>query len=342
VKPAELLFRMLQIPSLSGEEQALAQFLAGVLADLGFDARLDEAGNVIGDIGTRDGPVIMLLSHMDTVGPQLAAHRDEARLYGRGAVDAKGPLATMICAAAQRPEFRGTLRVIGAVEEERLSRGGHHVARTLPPPDALIIGEPGGWNRVVLGYKGKIDLEYWVQRPPAHSTKPLQKASEAAVAFWHAVLAALGPERDHGSFWLPAATLRGIHGDICAAHLDVDCRIPPGYSVSEFASRLSQHAGEGELKIIRSIAAARVERSDPVARSLSAAIRRHGGKPRPTLKTGTSDMNTVAERWTVPMAAYGPGDGSLDHSDDEYVEIAEFRIAIEVLATAIDELSAGL
>lgn len=340
--PADLLFQMLQIPSLSGTEQALADFLAGVLAELGFDARLDEAGNVIGDIGTGDGPVIMLLSHLDTVGPQLAARRDETRLYGRGAVDAKGPLATMIWAAAQRPEFRGTLRVIGAVEEERLSRGGHHVARTLPPPDALIIGEPSGWNRVVLGYKGKIDLEYWVERAPAHSTKPTQKASEAAAAFWLAVQDALGPERDHGSFWLPAATLRGIHGDITAAHIDVDCRVPPEYSVGDFVERLSKHAGDGELKVIRSIAAARVERSDPVARSLSAAIRRHGGQPRPTLKTGTSDMNTVSERWTVPMAAYGPGDGALDHSDHEYLDIAEFHTAIAVLATAIDELSAGI
>ena len=122
----------------------------------------------------------------------------------------------------------------------------------------------------------------------------------------------------------------------------MDCRIPPGYSVSDFAERLSKHAGDGELKVIRSIAAARVERSDPVARSLSAAIRRHGGQPRPTLKTGTSDMNTVSERWTVPMAAYGPGDGALDHSDNEYLEIAEFRTAIAVLATAIDELGAGL
>jgi LysW-gamma-L-lysine carboxypeptidase len=73
---------MLQIPSLSGAEQAIAEFLAGALAELGFDARLDEAGNVIGDIGAGGGPVIMLLSHMDTVGPQLAARRDEARLYG--------------------------------------------------------------------------------------------------------------------------------------------------------------------------------------------------------------------------------------------------------------------
>lgn len=340
--PEDLLYRMLEIPSLSGDEQALARFLGEQLRELGFRVRHDEAGNVIGDIGRdagRDGPVIMLLSHLDTVGPLLPARRDAERLYGRGAVDAKGPLATMICAAARRPDFPGTIRVAGAVEEEWLSRGGHHLAATLPPPDALIIGEPGGWDRVVLGYKGKIDLEFTAERPAGHSTKPVSKASEVAVEFWQQLLGTLGADRDHASYAKPAATLRCIHGDLVAGRVEVDCRVPPGFAVEDFMSRLREAAPDGELKLIRSIPAVRVERSDPVAASLSAAIRRVGGRPRPTLKTGTSDMNTVAPSWTVPMAAYGPGDSTLDHSDDEYIEIAEFRRAITVLGTALDQLA---
>lgn len=336
--PEDLLYGMLEIPSLSGDEQQLARFLTATMAGLGFRARRDEAGNVIGDIGGGDGPVIMLLSHMDTVGPVLPTRRDSRRLYGRGAVDAKGPLATMICAAAARPGFPGTIRVIGAVEEEWLSRGGHHIAATLPPPDALIIGEPGGWDRVVLGYKGKIDLEFWAERPAAHSTKPVPKASEVAAEFWQQVLVALGPERDHGSFHRPAATLRRITGDLVTARVEVDCRVPPGFAVDDFVGRLRRAVPDGEVKLIRSIPAVRVERSGPVASCLSGAIRTHGGQPRPTLKTGTSDMNTVSETWTVPMAAYGPGNGALDHSDDEYIEIAEFRDAIAILGTAVDEL----
>lgn len=338
--PEDLLYEMLEIPSLSGDEQRLAQFLSARMRELGFRVHCDEAGNVIGDIGGGGSgdPVIMLLSHLDTVGPVLPVRRDSQRLYGRGAVDAKGPLATMICAAAQRPGFPGTIRVIGAVEEERLSRGGHHLAATLPPPDALIVGEPGGWDRVVLGYKGKLDLEFWVERPSAHSTKPVPKASELAVAFWHRVLDALGPDCDHGSFYRPAATLRRINGDLVTGRVEVDCRVPPGFAVDDFLGRLRGVAAEGEVKLIRSIPAVRVERSDPVASCLSAAIRRAGGQPRPTLKTGTSDMNTVSETWTVPMAAYGPGNGALDHSDDEHIDIAEFRRAITILGAAIDEL----
>jgi LysW-gamma-L-lysine carboxypeptidase len=329
---------MLEIASVSGTEQHLARFLVTKMGELGFRVSCDEAGNVIGDIGSGDGPVIMLLSHMDTVGPVLPARRDTERLYGRGAVDAKGPLATMICAAAERPGFPGIIRVIGAVEEELLSRGGHHIAATLQPPDALIIGEPGGWDRVVLGYKGKIDLEFQIERPSTHSTNPVPKAGEAAAGFWQHVLDTLGPERDHGSFFLPAATLRRITGDLVTGRAEVDCRIPPGFEVDDFVSRLRDAVPDGVVKLIRSIPAVRVERSSPVASSLSAAIRRHGGQPRPTLKTGTSDMNTVSDAWSVPMAAYGPGNGALDHSDDEYIDIAEFRRAIAILGTAIDEL----
>jgi LysW-gamma-L-lysine carboxypeptidase len=340
--PEELLHTMVGIPSPSGDEEQLALFLEQAMRDLGFDSRRDEVGNVIGDIGRSGGPTVMLLSHLDTVAPALPVRHHHGRIYGRGAVDAKGPLAAMISAAARRHEFPGTLRVVGAVEEERLSRGGHHIARTLPQPDALIVGEPSGWDRVVLGYKGKIDLEYWVERPATHSTNPLPKAGEMAVAFWTGLLEALGPERDHGAFGLPAATLRSMTGDLVTGHIDVDCRVPPGFDAAEFVTRLRELAGDGELKVIRHVPAVRAPRSDPVVRCLSAAIREHGGRPRPTLKTGTSDMNTVSERWNMPMAAYGPGDSSLDHSDDESVDIGEYLRAIDVLTSAVDDLAGTL
>ncbi|MEV4255523.1 M20/M25/M40 family metallo-hydrolase [Spirillospora sp. NPDC049652] len=341
--PVDLLHAMLAIPSPSGREDELARFLEKAMNDLGLAARRDEAGNVIGDIGAGGGPVVMLLSHLDTVDRPLPARRDGDRLTGRGAVDAKGPLAAMICAAAARPSFPGTVRVVGAVEEERLSRGGEHLARTCPAPDALLVGEPSGWSRVVLGYKGKIDVGYRVERPATHSTNPATKATESAVAFWHDLLDALGPERDHAAFGLPAATLRGMGGDPTRAWLDIDCRVPVGYDATAFAERLHERANGGEVTVVRHVPAVRRGRADPVVRAVSAAIRRHGGDPRPTLKTGTSDMNTVAPHWgNIPMAAYGPGDGSLDHSDGEHITVEEFLKGVDVLTATLDELAAAL
>lgn len=335
----DLLEQMLRIDSPSGDEQELATFLKQRMSELGLAASIDEVGNVVGSLG-RPGevPDVLLLSHLDTVPGAIAVRRENGYLFGRGACDAQGPLAAMIIAAARHLDWPGQLRVIGAVEEERLSKGGHHVAATQSEPEVLVVGEPGGWDRIVLGYKGKIDLHYSVRRPPTHSTNPRPKASEEAVRFWTALLESLGPDRDHASFGVPAATLREIRGGLTEAELDVDVRIPPGFDVAAFLAELETLAGDGALTLSRSIAAARHPRTTAVARALTAGIRAAGGRPRPTLKTGTSDMNTVGERWSVPAAGYGPGDSTLDHSDAECIEIEEFLRGITVLEAALATL----
>ncbi len=72
---------------------------------------------------------ILLLGHMDTVPGDIPVRIERDRLYGRGAVDAKGPLAAFVVAAARAQLAPGTrLVVIGAVEEESAtSKGARHV-----------------------------------------------------------------------------------------------------------------------------------------------------------------------------------------------------------------------
>jgi LysW-gamma-L-lysine carboxypeptidase len=114
--------------------------------------------------------------------------------------------------------------------------------------------------------------------------------------------------------------------------------VPPGFDVERFTAALRSAAWDGELTVIRHVAAVRQSRANPAARALFAAVRKHGGQPRPLLKTGTSDMNTVSERWPVPMAAYGPGDSSLDHGAAERIGVGEYLRGVAVLASALDEL----
>ncbi len=85
-----LLEAMLRSPSVSGDEGALAAFLVRRMAELGFEAAVDGAGNAVGSIG--QGPqTVVLLGHMDTVPGAIPVRVADGRLYGRGAVDAKGP-----------------------------------------------------------------------------------------------------------------------------------------------------------------------------------------------------------------------------------------------------------
>lgn len=337
---AGLLRKMLEIPSSSYQERALADYLAVAMADLGFQAHIDGVGNVIGVIERGDGPTLMLLGHLDTVPGQLPVHSENGKLYGRGAVDAKGPLAAMICAAAGAVDFRGRITVIGVVEEETpRSRGAMAIRATHDRPDALVIGEPSGWSRVVLGYKGKLDLRYTVKCPATHPSHPVPKASELAVACWDALVDLLGPDASHGVFARPGATLCRLNADLTTATADLSVRIPPGFDVDGLVRELRDGLPAGNVEVLNSVAACRVSRSDPAVRALVSGVRRLHARPRLVVKTATSDMNTLAEVWDIPMATYGPGDSSLDHADDEHIVLSDYMRGIDVLTIAIAELA---
>ncbi len=186
-----LLSEMVETPSVSGEEGPLATLLVRRMQELGFDhAEVDGAGNAVGHRGT--GPRrLVLLGHMDTVPGVVPIRREGDLLYGRGSVDAKGPLATFISAVARagaRPDW--TLTVVGAVEEEvASSKGARHVA-PLFRPEACIIGEPSGWDALTLGYKGRLLCEYRYTQEGGHSAGPIQAAPEVGVRFWNQVVEA--------------------------------------------------------------------------------------------------------------------------------------------------------
>ncbi|MGC5033772.1 M20/M25/M40 family metallo-hydrolase [Micromonospora sp. DT229] len=336
-----LLKSMLEIPSPSYAEAELAKHLAATMRELGFAARLDEVGNVIGLLDRGPGPTVLLLGHMDTVSGQPPVRLSNGRLFGRGAVDAKGPLAAMICAAARAHEFRGRLVVAGVVEEETPgSRGAMNVRRRQPPPEAVVIGEPSGWSGVVIGYKGKLDVRYRVECPATHPSAPQPKAVELAARAWTSLLDILGPEASHLRFDQPGATLVSLVGDLTSATAEFSVRTPAGFDVEGCLTKLREQLDEGVFEVRNAVAPCRVRRTDPVVRALSHAIRRHGGVPTAKLKTATSDMNTLAEVWRVPMATYGPGDSRLDHHDDEHIDLDEYMRGIAVLSDALLELSA--
>jgi len=337
---AGLLRGMLEIPSASYQERALADFLAEAMVDLGFQTHIDVVGNVIGVIERGDGPTLMLLGHLDTVPGQFPVRSEDGKLYGRGAVDAKGPLAAMICAAASAVDFPGRIVVIGVVEEETPgSRGAMEIRATHDRPDALIIGEPSGWSSVVLGYKGKLDLRYTVKCPATHPSNPAPKASELAVECWAALVDLLGPDVGHDVFARPGATLCQLNGDLTSATADISVRTPPGFDVDKLVRELHERLPAGKLEVLNSVAACRVGRANPAVRALVSGIRRLHAQPRLLVKTATSDMNTLAEVWDIPMATYGPGDSKLDHADNEHIMLSDFLRGINVLSIAISELA---
>ena len=252
-----LLEELVAIPSPSGAEDVFAERLAERMAALGFRVWRDEVGNVVGEVGNPDaGQTVVLLGHMDTVPGHIPVRREAGRLYGRGAVDAKGPLAAFVLAGARAAGELGDLRVvvIGAVEEEARSLGAHHLARTMSPPDGAIIGEPGGWQGITLGYKGALHVDYHLTKPAGHGAGDRSTPAEAAVAFWNE-LARLALERNGvrrpPRFDTLDPTLRSIStsGDGLEDRIDmtIGLRLPPGADAESLKSALVERCGEAQL-----------------------------------------------------------------------------------------------
>ena len=176
----------------SGQERGAVEWLVARMKSLGYDdAFIDEAGNAVGVMGK--GPKqVVLLGHIDTVPGEIPVAltpnpspkgRGEL-LYGRGSVDAKGPLASFVDAVAKVGAKDGwQFVVIGAVEEERDSEGARFVV-TQYKPDFAIIGEPNQWDRVALGYKGSAWADVTVKCEQAHTASGEVTAAEAAVEAW--------------------------------------------------------------------------------------------------------------------------------------------------------------
>lgn len=334
-----LLRDMVAIPSYSGREQTLAVYLVEAMTQLGFRSSSDAVGNVVGETGTGERPLVLLLGHMDTVPGEIPVREEAGVLYGRGVVDAKGSLATLIMAAAALPKAPARIVVVGAVEEETPGSRGTRALLDRYAPDVVIVGEPSGWSGVTLGYKGKVDFTFELSRPPSHSAGPGEKASDVVVSFWNQLIHYLdSPGHENSHFYRPTATLTSIVGSIEYARLHGTCRIPPQFDLDTFVAFIREISHDGGLWFEELTPAVMTDRSTPPARALVGAIRRQAGRPSLKLKTGTSDMNIAAHAWRVPAVAYGPGDSLLSHTLGERLKLEEYLRAVEVLSDGLRTL----
>ncbi len=173
--------RLIDIPSVSGDEMAVARFLAEYLETSGFRAELQEVeenrANVVA--WTQAPPRVVLSTHLDTVPPHVAAGEDNDFIYGRGACDAKGIIAAQVAAALRlRAEGVEDVGLLFTVDEEQASLGaraanGHRLAAAC---QFLINGEPTD-NLLATGSKGSLRARVRTTGRAAHSAYPEQGES---------------------------------------------------------------------------------------------------------------------------------------------------------------------
>lgn len=177
----ELTRQLIDIPSISGEELEVSQFLNAFLEGLNYRVEMQEVAtgraNIIATTGT--SPRVFLSSHLDTVPPYIPSSEDELQIYGRGACDAKGIIAAQIAAAeALRTKGVGAVGLLFTVDEELGSLGARAANEysTASDCDYLINGEPTE-NRLAAGSKGSLRFRLRTEGRAAHSAYPEQGES---------------------------------------------------------------------------------------------------------------------------------------------------------------------
>jgi acetylornithine deacetylase len=177
MNPFELTKRLIEIPSVTGTEHEVAEFLCGHLAATGYRV---ERQHVTGDrfnvIAFAGGPGrVMFCTHLDTVPPAslpIRAHEDADNIYGRGACDTKGIIAAMLDAGDRlRRDGITDFGYLFLIAEETDSIGAR-CANTLKwNSEYVIVGEPTQ-NQLASAQKGTFIVNLSSAGRASHSGYP--------------------------------------------------------------------------------------------------------------------------------------------------------------------------
>ena len=367
-----LLRQLVQIPSPNppGDTRAIADFVAEQMLAIGCEVRQlapnakPEALNTIAVLGAGE-PWIMLHAHIDTVpiaateaqrwsGDPYAGEVCDGALYGKGSVDDKAPLASMMLAmidAAEQKALGGTLILVAAAEEEVggqlgtkwLADSGH-----LPACDFIVVGEQTA-NKVATAHKGVMRATVRATGVSVHATNP-DRGVNAIVAMskvigaldaYHSALAA----RRHPMVGSPTCNIGVIEGGSTANAVPDSCAI---YLDRRMIPREDPEAVQAELRaVIESVdlAPATVAIGDYVyspwfdssldtkyAKTFMACAREAlNDDPGPIGYLPGSDAKHLMDLARGDMIIFGPGSYEVAHAADEHVRLADYQATTEIL-----------
>lgn len=346
----QLLLDSLRVYSPTKKESRLSRLLQAKMRDLGFkNVRTDRAGNAIGEAGAGKRH-LLLCGHMDTVPGVIRVRREGDKIYGRGAADAKSPMCAMISAAAASME--GPLKVTMAcvTREEGDSLGVNTLIDGGGDYEAAVFGEPGGAHRVALGYRGRVEGALTVKTQGGHASSSWAHASAVdeamgVVAKMREYEKARAVSEDHyrsvnvSLTMIAGGSYSNVIPKACTATLDI--RMPPGVSSTAVESDLTgilddyartRPGVSFQIRFAEPTESYEAPKDSLIVRAFQRSIIMNlSTRPVLTHKTGTGDMNTLAQRMGIPCVTYGPGDSKLEHTEGEYVEVGDYLDSIKVL-----------
>jgi acetylornithine deacetylase/succinyl-diaminopimelate desuccinylase family protein len=341
-----------------GRESEAVEWLARTLETFGCKVWTEEAlagrPNVIAELRNGDGKTFAFNSHVDVVpvgdgwaSDPFGLREKDGRFYGRGACDAKGPIAAMLDAVRalcdDRRAWRGTLRAVFVADEETESRGAKAYAKNSPHIDYAVIGEPTS-NGIVTAHKGSLRPIVAVTGAAAHSGTPELGVNAIYAA---AKLCAL-VEREHaevvsrrrhplcGAAAMSVTRIRGGHADNIIperCELMIDRRMIPGEDEEAVKREIAQLVERSGVKaeIIAwqptTGGPTETESSQPIVQAALRAAAAHGvARPGPGGFQGGCDLVHFRKTGAQGVVV-GPGTLAVAHKPDEFVPADELFAA---------------
>lgn len=341
-----LLAELVAIPSVSGDEAAVATRVEDTARVWGLDVVRDTTGVKVEVRGPRPGATLALVSHLDVVAPGEGWTRDpfspvvaDGRLYGRGSGDAKASVAAMLAAARDVAEQGGppsgrVLVLLGYGEETRNTSMPGLVA-SAGPIDAAVVGEPTNLD-VAIAQRGLMMIDLVARGDQRHAGYADENGGQFVNATQRLArdLIALGVvarERPHPVLGHPTITPtmleagigRNVTPPLARAVLDV--RTTPAWSHGEIAEALRQ-ALESEVVVTS-------DRLVPCETPLNSRLLATAQRVRPEARAfgspTCSDWVFLRDRDAIKC---GPGTSRNSHAPDEWVTLSEVSAAREFYA----------
>lgn len=321
---------LVEIPSVSADEHAVANFLAQYLRDAGLTVELQQVAtdpvnyNVYAYLGSARNAPVVLTSHIDTVPPFTRYFVQNTAIHGRGSCDAKALVATQTIAflemVAQGKLQEGQVALLFVVGEETLGTGMRRASHDLGVQwDVAIFGEPTE-NKLGVGHKGIVLFDVEVHGRASHSGYP--ELGISATEILVPILAQLQTMSLPTSGLLGQSTL-----NVGRIEAGVAANVVPAYGKATVAVRVAGDFNETIAKL-RSV----VDGVDHVS-----PFSYYGTEPQ-YLDFDVPGFDSIVLKYTTDVPnlqqplkkrfLYGPGTIHVAHSANEYVENADLLQAV--------------
>jgi len=339
--PVELTAALVDMPSVSGDEAALAEALERALRQQAPHLEVVRSGaSVLGRTNLGRPRRVLLAGHIDTVpiAGNVPSRRDGGLIHGCGSSDMKAgdAVITHVAAALAEPRHDVTLVLYDCEEVEAARNGLGRIERELPEwlrADLAILGEPTN-GAVEAGCQGTLRAEIRTRGRRAHAARSWLGVNAIHAAGEVLARLAAHPAREveidgcgYREGLQAVAVTGGVAGNVVPDEcvVTVNFRFAPDRTTDDAVAHVREVFDGFELDVTDLSPGALPGLAEPAAQEFLAAA---GG--RASAKYGWTDVARFAALG-VPALNFGPGDPDLAHTREEHVATAAITRATDVL-----------